>query len=84
MLITLKQMAFSKYRKLKGQSGVSAYEICPDHIKVVFGDMIYVYTHKKPGKKHVTAMKKLARLGMGLSTYISRNVKDNYERKYAL
>lgn len=75
-------MAFIRYNKRNGDSGVSAYESSPDNLKVVFGEWVYVYTYKKPGKKHVEKMKQLAKQGQGLSTYISRNVKDNYETKY--
>jgi len=77
-------MAFIIYKKFSGETGVSAYESCPDHIKVVFGNLVYVYTHKKPGRKHVQIMKQLACTGKGLSTYISQNVSKNYEKKYNL
>jgi hypothetical protein len=73
-------MGFSKYKNT--ESGVTAYEIEKDRIKVIFGDVTYVYSHKIPGRKHVEKMKELARAGSGLSTYISQNIKEQYEEKY--
>ena len=75
-------MSFRKYKNT--ESGVTAYEIEKDRIKVIFGDMIYVYSIKIPGKKHIEKMKELAREGSGLSTYISQNIKEQYEEKYPL
>ena len=73
-----------RYRKAGGESGVTAYETADDKIIVVFDDMVYEYTYKKPGPQHVEAMKKYAEAGEGLSTYISQNVKTEYETKYPL
>jgi hypothetical protein len=70
------------YRNLDGHSGVTAYE-CGDgfiHIRFVNGD-IYEYTDKATGAEHVANMQKLARAGLGLSTYVSRFVHDDYARK---
>ena len=75
-------MEFKKYDN--SNSGVTAYEIEKDAINVAFDDMVYRYSHKKPGKSHVENMKKLARRGNGLSTYISQNIKDDYEDKYPI
>ena len=77
-------MGFIKYRNIKGDSGVTAYEAGADSIKVVFNNTVYLYTYNNPGKKHVEKMKELAKDGRGLSTYISRNVKDKYEKKYTI
>jgi hypothetical protein len=86
----LKQAPFkSSYKKVKlykdisGNSGVVAYEIGKDYIKIRFKheDHVYLYSYHNPGKKHVEAMKRLAEAGEKLSTYISVNVRDNYEAK---
>lgn len=71
-----------KYLNRSGNSGVTYYEIGKDYIKVLFIDMdkTYLYNYIKPGKVHVEKMKKLAVKGLGLSTYISRYVKENYYR----
>jgi hypothetical protein len=71
-----------KYRNIAGNSGVNAYEAGSDFIKIKFIDgSVYLYTDRNPGKTHVENMKKLARQGRGLSSYISRYVRVNYEAK---
>lgn len=69
-----------RYKNLSGDSGVLLYEPGADSIRIRFrgADGIYVYNYDKPGKRHVEAMKKRATEGRGLSTYISRYVKNNY------
>jgi hypothetical protein len=72
----------TSYLNYSGNSGVTAYAIEFDRITVQFasGDS-YVYTYKKPGKAVVEKMKVLAMEGRGLSTYISKVVRGNYEAK---
>ena len=70
-----------KYQNLNGNSGVLAYEIEAEAIQVKFSeDKIYRYSYSIAGKEHIENMKVLAEAGKGLSTYISRNVKGNYEK----
>ena len=70
------------YMNLSGKSGVIAYEIGGDFIKVKFrGGSIYTYTYKISGCIQVDTMKHLAESGEGLSTFISREVKKNYAAK---
>jgi hypothetical protein len=72
-------MALQRYENRHRDSGVTAYEIGDDYIKVEFADgPLYLYTHDVPGPRKVERMKRLARQGRGLSTYISRNVRDRY------
>lgn len=72
-------MALRRYKNRHHDSGVTAYEIGDDYIKVEFADgPLYLYTHDVPGPREVEQMKKLAMEGKGLSTFISRNVKDKY------
>jgi hypothetical protein len=71
-----------KYLNKEGHSGVTGYEIDPVGILVEFNhDAVYLYTDESAGSKAIDIMKKLAEDGRGLSTYISRNVKDNYKEK---
>ena len=71
-----------RYKNQHGNSGVSAYEIGEESITVQFvGGDTYLYTYRKPGKTQVEQMKALAERGEGLSTYISRVVKERYEEK---
>ncbi|KRA31778.1 hypothetical protein ASD68_14160 [Rhodanobacter sp. Root627] len=71
-----------RYRNLDGHSGVTAYECGDGFIRVRFvnGD-IYEYTAKATGREHIANMQKLAQAGLGLSTYVSRFVHDDYARK---
>lgn len=70
------------YANIKGDSGVTGYEITADAILVEFGhDTVYKYSYKSAGKAVVEKMKALAAKGRGLSTYISQKVKDKYESK---
>jgi hypothetical protein len=79
--INPKQM-MTRYANRKGDSGVVAYEIGDEAIAVEFtGGDIYLYSYRSAGKKRVETMKKLARKGEGLSTFISREVKELFERK---
>ncbi|HYG32219.1 MAG TPA: hypothetical protein VD810_04440 [Methylophilaceae bacterium] len=75
-------MALHHYKNRHRDSGVTAYEIGDDYIKVEFaGGPLYMYTHEIPGAGHVERMKKLALQGQGLSTYISRNIRENYAER---
>ena len=72
----------TKYKNLSGESGISAYESGEDYIRVEFRDQdVYLYTDKSAGAEHIAEMKRLAEEGRGLNTYISQNVKANYEKK---
>jgi len=71
-----------RYRNLEGHSGVVAYDISPEAIAVKFtGGDVYDYTYRATGRARVETMKALAEAGRGLSTFISRYVRDEYERK---
>lgn len=72
-------MGMKRYRNLSGHSGVVAYAIDEEAIRVKFRDgATYEYTHASAGPAHVEAMKKLAVAGRGLSSYISRHVGTAY------
>ncbi|AMV41068.1 hypothetical protein ATN79_00030 [Paraburkholderia caribensis] len=73
-----------RYRDLSGQSGVVAYEVSDDAVTVKFRDGdVYRYDYATTGRREVEEMKRLAVAGQGLSTYISRVVKDRYARKWS-
>ena len=71
-----------RYKNLEGTSGVVAYECAPGAIAVRFidGD-VYIYTDGSTGRATVEQMQALARKGRGLSTFISRYVRDRYFEK---
>lgn len=72
----------TRYRNRGGNSGVKAYEIGQNFIKIQFATgETYLYDYANPGKEHVEKMKILAQAGKGLSTYIGRHVKENFAGK---
>lgn len=71
------------YANLSGNSGVSTYETGPDYIIVGFNSgMTYEYTYASAGAGNVETMKSLALAGSGLCSFIQRNVKRAYARKW--
>jgi len=71
-----------RYANLGGDSGVVGYEIGNDFIRVQFsGGSIYLYTYASAGADNIEQMKRLARNGQGLNTFISKNVHKRYARK---
>lgn len=69
------------YRNSGGDSGVSSFEIGADYINVKFSDSFrtYRYSYRKAGQHHVETMKRLARSGSGLNSYINQHVKNLYD-----
>lgn len=71
-----------RYKNLEGHSGVSAYEAGQESISIEFNhDAVYLYTYASAGKRTIETMKRLAEAGKGLSTYISRYVREKFEKK---
>ncbi|UGB38241.1 hypothetical protein [Frateuria soli] len=69
------------YRNPDGHSGVAAYELGPDWIRVRFASgRDYLYSAASAGAGHVRNMQILAQAGEGLATYISKFVHDDYDR----
>lgn len=72
-----------RYKNLGGDSSVIAYELGQDSITVQFNDGgIYLYTAQSAGMSNVTEMQRLARIGQGLNSFISRMVKKRYAGKW--
>ncbi len=71
-----------RYKGLSHNSGVIAYEPGADYIDLVFRDgERYRYDYKTPGRREVEAMKRLARTGKGLATYVNKFVRGRFARK---
>ena len=71
-----------RYRNLGGDSGVIAYEIGDDSIRVMFSKgSVYLYTDASAGSHNIREMKRLARSGQGLNSFISTTVRKKYARK---
>jgi len=75
-------MKMQRYANRDGESGVVAYATGPAGIAVQFVDgSIYVYDVEHPGRAEVADMKRRARAGSGLATYINQFVRGNYARR---
>ncbi len=73
------------YLNLSGDSGVEAYEIGDTFIIVRFREgkeRTYKYTYTSAGAEHVETMKRLAKAGRGLNSYIGLYVKQGYDSKW--
>jgi hypothetical protein len=71
-----------RYKNIEGHSGVTGYEAGTNSIAVEFNhNAVYLYTNKSAGKSVVEKMKRLAKAGRGLSTYISQSVRGHFEQK---
>ena len=71
-----------RYHNIGGHSGVIAYEIGTDFIRVQFSDnSIYLYTSAATGSDNVDCMKRLASDGNGLNSFINTTVRNKYARK---
>lgn len=81
MLPEQKEVFMIHYKNLRGNSPVIGYEIDPTRINVMFkSGRIYSYSYESAGSYNVEQMKVLAREGAGLSAYITRNARFNYEK----
>lgn len=59
---------------------MQSYEIGPESIDVEFSSgWVYHFSYQKPGPARVERMKELAASGQGLSTFISKHVKNRFE-----
>jgi len=68
------------YANLRGNSQITNYQINKDSITIWFkGGKNYTYSYQKAGMINVENMKKLARNGFGLSAYITKNVRKDYD-----
>jgi hypothetical protein len=67
---------------VNGDSGVTAYEIGDDWIRVRFSTgAVYLYTAASAGTANIERMKVLAARGDGLNAFINTTVRQAYARK---
>ena len=72
-----------RYKNHSGQSGVVAYDIDAGSITVQFrGGARYLYTEASAGAMNIAHMQRLAKAGLGLCTFISQVIRDQYARKF--
>lgn len=71
-----------RYLDLDGDSGIFAYEIGDTYIRVQFNTTfkIYTYSYRSAEANRVEDMKRLARSGDGLNSYIKLNANNLYEK----
>jgi hypothetical protein len=75
-------LSMQRYANISGRSGVEYYETGKNYIIVQYNDGDrYLYNYEEPGRTDVEPMKKLAREGIGLATYISQHVGIRYAAK---
>ena len=71
-----------RYANLRGDSGIAAFEIGSDFLRLRFVDgSTYLYSRRRPGAVRLDVMKDLARRGEGLARFINQHVRDDYERR---
>jgi hypothetical protein len=70
----------TRYKNISGDSGVLSYTLAPDLIRIKFVDgRIYIYSYATAGEENVETMKRLAKAGQGLTTFINER-KPGYTR----
>lgn len=70
------------YKNIGGDSGVAAYEIGQGSITVQFKDgAAYLYNNQSAGAANIAEMQRLAAMGQGLNSFISREVRKGYAQK---
>lgn len=63
-----------RYRNFSGTSGVKAFEIGPDFIRIQYArGRTYTYTYELAGHENVEEMKRLALKGSHLNAFINRH-----------
>jgi len=73
------------YQSPNNSSSIATYKYGSDWICVKFRkSSVYEYTYISAGKSNVEKMKKLADSGNGLNTFINKNVRKRYSKKFTL
>ena len=73
----------TRYKNINGDSGVYAYETSPTSITVQFSSgWFYLYNYGSAGTANIETMKRLAAQGDGLNSFINKNAKNSYVRKW--
>lgn len=71
-----------RYKNLQGGSAIRAFRIGNDFIEVMFNDRgLYTYTHSSAGGANIEHMKRLAKQGHGLNSFINKAVRKLYAKK---
>lgn len=74
---------WARYGNRHGGSGVHAWRIDGDLLSVEFVDgAVYDYRRREVGARHFDAACAAARAGRGLSSCVSRHLRDRYAARY--
>ena len=74
---------WTRYGNRHGGSGVRAWRIDGDLLSVEFVDgAVYDYRRREVGARHFDAACAAARAGRGLSSCVSRHLRDRYAARY--
>jgi hypothetical protein len=72
-----------RYMNLGGTSKIDSFEIAADSVTVRFGGgLTYRYSVRSAGASNIDEMKRLARAGRGLNTFINQVVRHDFEAKW--
>ncbi len=76
----------TRYESRNPNAGVINYEFTDDGIILEFrgGRFRYLYNATSPGPGDVATMKRLAAEGRGLTTFVSRHVRERYAARLPL
>ena len=70
-----------RYGNKHGNSGIAAYEVGPDFIRIRFtSGCVYLYTYESAYEEDIEEMKELAKEGVGLARFISE-VQPGYAKR---
>lgn len=70
------------YQNKSQKSGIAAYEIGPDYIRIEFTTgAIYEYNHEHTGAAQTEHLKYLAEQGKGLNSYLNQKVHKKYSQR---
>ena len=72
-----------RYADIGSDSGIDSYAYGEDFVQIKFktGE-VFEYTTKSAGSANIKKLIKLAEAGDGLNTFLSRNVRKKYSRKW--
>ena len=72
-----------RYKNLSGKSKITSYSIDENSITILFdNESFYLYSIMKVGLANMNQMKKLALQGLGLNSFINKNVSKLYDKKW--
>lgn len=79
----INETPWKRYQDTNSNSGIVRYKYGSNWIRVEFKESsVYEYTYKSAGKNNVEKMKMLADSRNGLNSFINKNVRKKYSKKF--